>query len=578
MTEEQHPTTATSGWVGGAAARDGWGRRQGIHSPEDRRFVGLAAAALDDYLARNPVAASVAGDARFDDRLPDYSADGVAEQARVLNRHLLALDSINPLGLSRVNAVDLETLRRRLAARVYELRSLAEPSWNPLWWSPGSALEPLFARPDPPVAGIVARLEGLPEYLESARQSLATMPRPHLDRAVAETAAVPQWLAAAARVLAAQRPGAAADLEAATATATAALQEHAYWLAARRSRPTRDPRLGPRRYREVLDLVVGTTMPVAEIQRMAEAELEELSEQMRSLASQLLGRSMASRRLVPDALAVVAERYRLTPDELVPATRRAVVAARMFAAERRLVTLPEFEIEVTSMPVVRQDGGAVVLTTPGGLGPASTPTLIAVASPERNWPATRRESFLREYNATMIDALMAHQAVPGHALQAAHARAVVAPTAIRAVFPDPLFAEGWAVYAQDLMMREGFAGSGEGDATAFALQQVKLRMRGAVNALLDIGFHTQGMDEPRARRLLATAAMAEEGEVVGKWRRVQMSAGTLTTYVVGHHLMAGLVREVGERNAHWSARQVHDRLLMNGAVPPDAVRDLLGLV
>ena len=62
---------ASSGWVGGAAARDGWGRRQGIHSPEDRRFVGLAAAALDDYLARNPVDATLAGDARFDERLPD---------------------------------------------------------------------------------------------------------------------------------------------------------------------------------------------------------------------------------------------------------------------------------------------------------------------------------------------------------------------------------------------------------------------------------------------------------------------------------------------------------------------------
>jgi uncharacterized protein (DUF885 family) len=574
--EAQRRSDASSGWLGGAAARDGWGRRQGIHSPEDRRFVGLAAAALDDYLARNSIDASLAGDVRFDERLPDYSADGIAEQVRVLNRHLLALDTINPLGLSRVNAVDLRILRRQLTGRVYQLRTLGEPTWNPIWWSPGLALEPLIARSA--VLGILARLRGMPEHVESARLTLGTMPAAHLERALRDVTAVIDWLPGAIAAMAADHPRAAADLQQVLDPALMALQEHRYWLSARRPRAMRDPRLGARRYAEVLRMHVGSPMSVAEVKATAEAELAEQQERLRSLASQLLGKSVASRRLVPEALDLVATRYRLAPGDLVPAAQRSAAIARAFTVDHQLVTVPDFELDVMAMPTVRAGGGAAFTDTPGGLARQGA-ARIAVAGPDPEWSAARRSSFLREYNAVMIDALMTHQAFPGHALQAAHARAVAAPTSIRSVFPDPLFSEGWAVYAQELMLGAGYTGSiSDAPAAAFALQQVKLRMRGIVNALLDIGYHTEGMDEPRARRLLATAAMAEEGEFVVKWRRVQLSAGTLTTYHVGHTLMSDLVRRVQDSNPHWSVRQVHDRVLGNGAVPPDAAQDLLGLI
>lgn len=571
------PGDSSSGWLGGAAARDGWGRRQGIHSPEDRRFVGLAAAALDDYLARNSIDATLAGDVRFDERLPDYSADGIAEQVRVLNRHLLALESINPLGLSRVNAVDLRILRRRLTARVYQLRTLGEPTWNPLWWSPGLALEPLVARSA--VRGILARLRGMPEHVESARHTLGTMPAPHLARALRDLSAVIDWLPGAIATTAAQHPRAASDLEEALAPALAALEEHRYWLSSRRPRAMRDPRLGARQYAEVLRLLVGSPLSVAQVRASAEQELAELQEQLRSLASQTLGKSVAARRLVPEALQAVAVRYQLGPGQLVPAAQRAVAAARAFTQDRQLVTVPEFALDVVAMPVVRSGGSAAFVDSPGGLAQDGAATRIAIAGPDPEWAPARRSSFLREYNAVMIDALMTHQAFPGHALQTAHARAVAAPTAIRAVFPDVLFSEGWAVYAQDIMQAEGFVGSvPDAPPAAFALQQVKLRIRGVVNALLDIGYHTEGLDEPRARRLLATAAMAEEGEFVVKWHRVQLSAGTLTTYHVGHTLMADLVQKVRHSNPNWSPRQVHDRVLGNGAVPPESAKDLLGVI
>lgn len=568
-----------SRWVGGEAAKGGWGRRQGIHSPEDRRFVGLAAAAVDDYLARNPVAASLSGDTRFDARLPDYTRDGVAEQVRVLNRHLLALEAIDPIGLSRGNAVDLGILRRHLTMRVHRLRVLDEPAWNPMWWSPALALEPLFARPEPPIGSILARLDGLGEHLESARGSLGVMPRAHVELALAELSATPAWLQRAVVGLGEREPSAAQELAGAAQDAVVALEEQRHWLATRLLRADRDPRLGPKRYGEMLQLLVGAGVSYEDIARDAEQELAELGEKMRSLASQVLGRSMASRRLVPNALAAVASRYALDGQDLVAAATRSVAAAREFTEAHRLVTVPDLDIAVAEMPLVRAGRAAAFSEMRGSRSTAGTPVRVAVTGPEPSWSASRRASFLREYNAMMLDCLMSHQAIPGHALQSAHARAVSVPTDVRTVFPDQVFSEGWAVHAQDVMAQHGYAGSSpDGTAAAFALQQVKLRMRGVANALLDIGFHTGELDEPQARRLLATGAMAEEGEFVVKWRRVQTSAGVLTTYFVGHRAMRDLVADVERQTPNLSVRQVHDRVLMHGAVPPAAVRDLLGLV
>ncbi len=566
-----------SRWVGGDAARNGWGIRQGIHSPEDRRFVGVTGAALDDYLARNPIEASAAGDVRFDARLPDYSEDGVAEQVRVLNRHLLALDSIDPVGLSRANAVDLTILRQRLTARVYRLRTLDEPTWNPAWWSPALSLEPLLARRKPPVQAVLARLRGIGEHLDSARHTLTVLPRPHVQHALVELGCTPAWLTVELKALADANPRWSADLLEAGEEAIDAVLEHRQWLAARLPQANRDPRLGTRTYAEALRHVLGVPCSVDEIRRWAEEDVEELTELLRSTAAQVLGRSMASRRLVPTALAAVADEHALEGVDLIPAARRSVAAAREFVLEHALVSVPDLELDVAAMSPVRSGLVSAYSEPPGAFASLGERARVVVSGPDPAWPPSRRKSFLREYNAVMLDALMGHQAIPGHALQAVHARQASAPTSIRSVFPDELFVEGWAVYAQQLLTEHGYKGSVPGATPAqFALQEVKLRLRGAVNALLEIGFHAGDTDEPQARRLLATAAMAEEGESMIRWRRVLTDGGSLTSQLVGRRLITDLVADVQRKQPSWSLRQVHDRLLVNGAIPPTHARDLLG--
>ena len=61
-------------------------------------------------------------------------------------------------------------------------------------------------------------------------------------------------------------------------------------------------------------------------------------------------------------------------------------------------------------------------------------------------------SFFREYNAHMLQNLTVHEAMPGHVLQLAHNKRFQAPVPVRKALWSGSFVEGWAVYAEELMV------------------------------------------------------------------------------------------------------------------------------
>jgi uncharacterized protein (DUF885 family) len=92
----------------------------------------------------------------------------------------------------------------------------------------------------------------------------------------------------------------------------------------------------------------------------------------------------------------------------------------------------------------------------------------------------------------MLKDLTIHEAMPGHYLQLAHSNKFKAPTLIRAIFSSGVFVEGWATYAEQLMVEKGYGGP------EVKMQQLKMRLRLIINAILDQKIHTAGMSEKEA--------------------------------------------------------------------------------
>jgi uncharacterized protein (DUF885 family) len=217
--------------------------------------------------------------------------------------------------------------------------------------------------------------------------------------------------------------------------------------------------------------------------------------------------------------------------------------------------------------------------SPGALETAPLPTFFAVAPTPQGWDAERIASFYREYNASALQNLAVHEAMPGHVLQLGHSNAVTHPNKVRAAFRSGVFAEGWAVYAESLMADHAYAPPGGDDRAALAirLSQLKMRLRMTINTILDIRVHTRGMTEDEALRLMQVRGHQEEGEAVGKWRRAQLTSCQLSTYYVGYVAVADVVRDVRAAHPEWNDREVHDAVLAHGTPPPRHLPALLGL-
>ena len=66
--------------------------------------------------------------------------------------------------------------------------------------------------------------------------------------------------------------------------------------------------------------------------------------------------------------------------------------------------------------------------------------------------AQRVETFLQEYNPRMLQILTIHEAYPGHYVQLEYSNRH--PSLVRKILSSGVFAEGWAVYTEQMMLED----------------------------------------------------------------------------------------------------------------------------
>ncbi len=243
-----------------------------------------------------------------------------------------------------------------------------------------------------------------------------------------------------------------------------------------------------------------------------------------------------------------------------------------------LVTVPDLDVRLIDMPEIHRGVAVAYCDAPGPLEQADVPTFVAVAPTPAGWDEERTASFYREYNAVQLHDLTIHEAMPGHVLQLAHAQQMAAPTRVRRFGRSGVFIEGWAVYAEELMVDRGYRPDADHrSGLALRMQQLKMQARMTINAILDVGVHAYGMPEAEGRWLMRDLGFQEEGEVAGKWRRALLTSAQLPTYFAGYRSVSGIVDDLRVMHSEWNERQVHDLVLSHGSPAPRHLRTLLGI-
>jgi uncharacterized protein (DUF885 family) len=546
-------------------------------------FVQIARDALDDLLALDPVTATGLGDHRFDDRLPDRTPEAVEEARRILTGWLGAVDAVDDALLSLDHRVDHEMLRSALSARLFELDDLRPYTWDPLAANPGTAVYLLLARDFAPLGdrlrSLAGRLASVPAALASARSSLGEMPRVHVETAIGQFRGTRALLTGEVVEAVEKEPALRAEVEPARIAALEAIDDHVTWLDSTLSAggpvgADRDPRLGPQLYAAKLWHALDTETPPDSVLVRAESDLMRVEAEIADLVH---GRDP---RQVLDELA---DSGYVDDTTVLGLCAQALEETTAFVLGQDLVSLPQRwddAVRIIEMPEIHRGVAVAYCDAPGPLEQAELPTFFAVSPAPSDWPPERIRSFYREYNAHQLRNLTVHEAMPGHVLQLAHARASARAarsaedggrTPVRAALYSGPFVEGWAVYSEEVMVRAGFGG------TAVALQQLKMQLRSTINAILDVRVHAHGMTEDEAMALMTGRGHQEVGEAAGKWRRALLTSAQLSTYYVGYSEVSELSRRLADDRPGRSARARHDEMLAHGSPPPRHLRTLLGL-
>ena len=559
-------------------------------SRADRTFEALARRCIDQGSRLSPVSATGMGDHRFDDRVDDLSARGRAAGLRFSQQTLASLQRIDRTQLSRANQVDAMLLDNALRSDIWRTETLQGWAWNPLGYQSvaGGALYSLMAREFAPLPdrleSATARMEQIPRLLAQARAELqpARVPAPHAATYAAQNAGlksiVTDMIEPHKNELSASKR---ARLERAIVAFNAAVDEHQAWITETLIPAAQaDYRVGAETFDTALRFTLQSDLSRAEIKRRAEAAVISVREEMYRVSKVALA-GQANAPAMPDAptpeqqQAVIraaldlAANDRPPRDQLVEVATAGVREADAFLHAHEIITMPPQPVNVILMPEFQRGFAVAYLDAPGPLE-RNLGSFYAVSPIPDDWTEDQTISFLREYNNRGILDIAVHESSPGHYVQLWHSNAY--PSVLRAVLSSGSFVEGWAVYAEEMMIEQGFRA---GD-PLYRLSQLKVQLRTITNAIIDQAIHVDGMTQEEMMHLLTQTAFQEEREAAGKWRRVQLSFTQLSTYFVGFQEHLETRREAQQRwGAEFNLKRYHDSLLSFGSPPGRFARQLL---
>ncbi len=559
-------------------------------SNADARFADLSRRWLDGWMRLNPVYATQLGDHRFDDRIDDVGAAGRQRLVDFSRGLLTELEALDTARLSRENQVDALILGNQLRSDIWNLETYQGWARDPQVYTglAGGAIYNLMARDFAPMPqrlkSATARMEQLPALFAQMRANLdpARVPKIHAETVAKQHAGILQLIEQFILPNAGQLSGAdRTRLDAAVATLRTAVAEHQAWLDGTLVPNAKGEwRIGAELYDRKLQFALMSSLSRAEIGQRARAELARVRDEMYIVARGVLaGRkgapptpenpSDALRQKAIEAALELAYAERPARDRVVEDARAALDQATAFTRAKDLVTVPPDPVKIIVMPEFQQGVAVAYADSPGPLD-KGLDTYYAISPIPKDWTKEQTDSFLREYNSRMIHLLSIHEAMPGHYLEGAHSARH--PSILRGVLRSGLFAEGWAVYTEDVMADAGYLDNDP----LFRLVQLKFYLRTIANAILDQGVHVDGWSREQAMHLMMHDTFQQEREAAGKWVRAQLSSAQLPTYFVGsaeHFDMRRAVEaKLGDR---FDIKAYHDGVLSHGAPPVRFVRQLM---
>ncbi|HET7506249.1 MAG TPA: DUF885 domain-containing protein [Kofleriaceae bacterium] len=549
--------------------------RSAEHTPgaSDAAFARFVDDFFDAQARYSPTQAVGDGFHAHDAEIEDRSRARIEQ--RIAELHALGdrLGAIDRGALGFDSAIDAEALAAQIRSELLGLETLRRWASNPMLYAglPGGAIDAMMKRDFAPkqdrLRSMVARLRGVPAIFAAARANVDNPPKELTEVALAMakgtsgffSGPVATWAGDAAAGDAALL----AEFDAANRAAIDASRAFVAWLEQDlMPRSKGSYALGEARFLELLRDEEMVELPLAELLARGEANLKKDHDAFVATAKQIdPGKSAAQ-------VMTLLGNDHPTADDLIASVARSVEAARKFVVDKDLVTIPsEVRPRVEPTPPYARGTGFASMDTPGAFETRATEAFYYVEPVEPDWDAKHKEEHLRLFNPPVVALINVHEAFPGHYVQFLYSPRF--PTKTRKLIGASSNAEGWAHYAEQMMVDQGFGG-GDPKIRLAQLEEALLR---DCRYVVGIKLHTQGMTVADGAKLFVDQCFQEPAVAYVEARRGTFNP-TYLYYTLGKLEIQELAAEY-MREKHATLKQFHDAFIAQGALPIPLVRRIL---
>jgi len=519
----------------------------------------LRTAAHDYYEWRKrelPVATSEQGFHTYDDRLTDFSAEAVATRAAHIRELLVRVRSADTSGWSKDDKIDAILFRAQLEAPDFANRVRNLTASSPLIYTEEasnaifSLIKKEYDTPRNRARAATKRLQQVPAMLEQAKKNLTQPVRLYAQWAMESARSIDPLYNDSLMTLA--RGLTPAEHDALIAAKDGALQSlHAFadWLDARKGSMAEWRAMGEQNYSYMLHHILLLPLSTRDVAHLGEVELA----RYRALEAWLPDPSLAdpnpqrAKSIPADQQAFLAA-YQSREQEMID-----------FLKQKRLVTIPDY----IGPFIIRQLPEAFKPTSPGGF--MNPPGLYDSDNSGFYFIPTYNPQSHNFYIRAAIEdprPILGHEGIPGHFLQISIANHL--PDEIRRHHGDTVFVEGWALYGEEMLFREGLYPPD----SASAGQVLRLARYRAARIGVDVNLQTGKWNFDQAVNYFMEAGGLDRESATGEAAGAASSPTQKISYMTGKwQIMRLLGRYRDAKGASFRLGQFHDDLIASGSLP-----------
>ncbi len=529
----------------------------------------------------NPGWASAVGYHKLDSVLVVPNANEMKVQLDFANAQLDSLKQYDVENLSDKNKTDFQLIKNQLEATIFYVKEFKSSEWNPSEYNVcGSFAEILNGNYDSlevRLRAFNAKMNNIPAYYEAAKKSIKNPTMEHTDLAIAQNIGGSSVFetdlndALAKSKLSAEEKK---EIQDKAKISVKAIKDYAEWLKNLPNKTPRSFRLGADLYAKKFNFDIQSSYTADEIYKIAVDHKNELHDKMFVLADKLWAKYKGNEQKPADKLDLIKQvidkisLQHTTPEKFQSEIEKQIPELTAYVKAKDLLYIdPSKPLVVRKEPAYMAGVAGASISAPGPYDKKAN-TYYNVGSMS-GWTAENAESYLREYNDYILQILNIHEAVPGHYTQLVYSNQ--SPSIIKSILGNGAMVEGWAVYAERMMLESGYKNSDE-----MWLMYYKWNLRTTCNTILDISVHTKNMSKEDAMILLTREAFQQQAEAEGKWKRVTLSQVQLCSYFTGYTEIYNLREELKKHEGDkFNLKKFHEKFLSFGSAPVKYIKELM---